>query len=134
MSEPVAPIASASAGRGVGRALLLFMGAQIVVIGVIAVVLTRFVWSSADAARAVQVSAWVAVVVQGITFAIARLVAREQVIAAWGLGVLLRFAVVAVWAFLAVPALGLTAGPALMSLVLFFFVSTLVEPLFLNVR
>jgi hypothetical protein len=114
--------------------LLLFMGAQIVVVGIIAVVLTRFVWSSADAARAVQVSAWVAVVVQGITFAIARLVAREQVIAAWGLGVLLRFAVVAVWAFLAVPALALVAGPALLSLVVFFFVSTLVEPVFLNVR
>jgi hypothetical protein len=31
-----------------------------------------------------------------------------------------------------VKALGFAAGPALLSLVIFFFVSTLVEPLFLN--
>jgi hypothetical protein len=76
---------------------------------------------------------WVALGVQVLTFAIVRLVGHEQVIAAWGLGVLVRFAVVAVWAFLLVPALGLAATPALIALVSFFFVSTVVEPLFLNI-
>jgi hypothetical protein len=36
------------------------------------------------------------------------------------------------WGLLGIKALGLLVGPALMSLVLFYFVSTLVEPLFLN--
>lgn len=69
---------------------------------------------------------------QTFTFAVARLVARQQVIAGWGLGVLLRFASVAFWALLGIKALGLVAGPALLSLVVFYFLSTLVEPLFLN--
>ena len=45
---------------------------------------------------------------------------------------LLRFATVGAWAFLGIKALGLPSGPALLSLVGFYFVSTLVEPLFLN--
>ena len=69
---------------------------------------------------------------QSVTFAIARLVARENVIAGWGLGVVLRFATVAFWAFLGIKALGIPSAPALLSLVTFYFVSTLVEPLFLN--
>lgn len=35
-------------------------------------------------------------------------------------------------ALLGIKALGLVAGPALLSLVVFYFLSTLVEPLFLN--
>ncbi len=82
---------------------------------------------------AIMAAAWVAFGVQLLTFAIVRLVAREQVIAAWGLGVLVRFAVVALWAFVLIPALQLAATPALISLVAFLFVSTVIEPLFLNI-
>lgn len=119
---------------GIARAVLAFVVAQALLIAGVAWAVQRFIWTGASDAHAIQVSAGVAIVVQALTFAIVRLVAREQVIAAWGMGVLVRFAVVAVWAFVAIPALGLAAGPALLSLVLFFFVSTLVEPLFLNVR
>ncbi|MCU0618145.1 MAG: hypothetical protein MUD17_13815 [Gemmatimonadaceae bacterium] len=42
-------------------------------------------------------------------------------------------AVVALWAFVLVPALGLAPTAALIGLVTFFFVSTVVEPLFLNI-
>lgn len=122
-----------AAPRGVTRAIVGFTVAQLALVLLASVVLSRFVWTSADGARAIHASAWLAVCVQVITFAIARLVARQQVIAGWALGVVLRFAVVGVWAFLGIKALGLEAGPALLSLVLFFFVSTLVEPLFLNV-
>lgn len=118
--------------RGIMRALLAFTVAQAVLVAAIALVLMRFVWTDVESARAIQASAWLAVGVQVVTFAIAKLVARQQVIAGWGLGVVLRFAMVAFWAFLGIKALGLSAGPALLSLVLFFFVSTLVEPLFLN--
>lgn len=125
MSEAPAP-------SGVVRAIVLFTAAQAVLITVIAVVLSKFVWSDLEGARAVTMSAWVAAGVQVITFAVAKLVARQQVMAGWGLGVVLRFAVVAAWAFLGIKALGLAPVPALLSLVIFFFVSTVIEPIFLN--
>jgi len=114
------------------NAVLAFAVAQALLVGLLAFGLTQLVWTDGESARAVRVSAWLAVVVQLFTFAIARLVAREQVIAGWGIGVLLRFATVAAFGFFGVEALGLPSGPALMSLVGFYFVSTLIEPLFLN--
>lgn len=116
-----------------GRGLVLFTLAQAVLVTLLAMGLSRFVWTDPASVHAIRVGAMLAVGVQLLTFAIARLVARQQVIAGWGIGVLLRFAVVAGWAFLGIPALGLVPGPALLSLVAFFFGSTLLEPLFLNV-
>ncbi len=118
--------------RSVGRSIALFAVAQALLTFVVALVLTKLVWTDAAAVRAVTASGWLAVGVQLVTFAVARLVARQQIIAGWGLGVVLRFAIVAFWAFLGIKALGLVAGPALLSLVVFLFVSTLIEPLFLN--
>ncbi len=118
---------------GVLRSIVLFTVVQAVIIALVAYGLSQFVWTDAAAARAIRASALLAVSVQCITFAIARLVARSQVMAGWGLGVVLRFAIVAFWAFLGIKSLGLSDGPALLSLVTFFFVSTLIEPLFLNV-
>ena len=112
--------------------LLRFSLAQAALVVLVAFLLTSFVWTTPQEGRGVRVSAWLAVGVQVVTFAIARLVARQNIMAGWGLGVLLRFATVAMWAFLGVKALGLPAGPTLFSLVIFFFVSTLIEPLFLN--
>ena len=119
--------------KGVLRSVLIFALAQALLIAAIALVLARFVWADDAGARAIQASAWLAVAVQLVTFAIARMVARENVIAGWGLGVLLRFAMVAFWAFLGIKAFGLAETPALMSLVIFFFASTLIEPIFLNI-
>lgn len=113
------------------RSLLLFTVAQLVLLMVVGLVLTR-VFAAPGDMSAIMTAGWVALGVQCLTFAIVRLVGREQVIAAWGLGVLVRFAVVALWAFLLIPALGLAPTSALISLVTFFFVSTVVEPLFLN--
>ena len=115
-----------------GRALLGFTAAQGTIIVVAMLVMQRVIWTDAAAASAVRASAWLAFAVQSFTFVVARLVAREQVIAGWGLGVLLRVASLLFWAFLGIKALGLVSGPALISLVVFYFVSTLVEPLFLN--
>jgi hypothetical protein len=113
-------------------ALFRFVVAEGIVIALLAWVLCAWAWTDAAARGAVQASAWLAFGVQIVTFAIARLVAREQVMAGWGLGVLIRFATVAGWAFLGAKALGLPLVPALLSLVAFYFVSTLIEPLFLN--
>lgn len=120
------------ASTGVMRAVMRFALAQAGLIAVLWVVLTRFVWTDADAVHAVGISAVLAACVQVVTFLIAKLVARQQVMAGWGVGVLLRFVVVVVWAFLGIKALALAPGPALLSLVFFFFVSTLIEPIFLN--
>ena len=123
----------AAGSRGALRAVVMFTFAQALLITAIAMVLMRVVWTDDASVRSIQASAWLAVGVQVVTFAIAKLVSRENVIAGWGLGVLLRFAMVAFWAFLGIKALALAETPALMSLVIFFFASTLIEPIFLNI-
>jgi hypothetical protein len=134
MSTPTGVSASGAAGspRPMSRSVIRFTAAQAVVVAVLALVLSRFVWTDAASVHAITVSAWVAFVVQIVTFSICKLVAQQNVIAGWGLGALLRFATVAVWALLGIKALALPPNPALLSLVTFFFVSTLIEPLFLN--
>lgn len=114
------------------RPILRFTMVQVALVIALAALFTQTVWSSPDASAAVWASAWLAIVVQMVTFSIAKLVARENVMAGWGLGVVLRFATVGAWALLGIKALELPSGPALLSLVAFYFVSTLVEPLFLN--
>ena len=114
------------------KALWLFaaVAIAIVVVGGLALSL---VWPSAEGTRAIRASALVAVVVQLFAFGIMRLARKSNPIAAWGLGALLRFAVLTVYALVLVKSLGLASTPALVSLALFFFLSTLVEPLLLNV-
>lgn len=121
-----------SARGGLVRAVALFAVTQVVLLGLAGAALAWWFVGPGDRA-AIQAAAWLALGVQTLAFAIVRLVAQEQVIAAWGVGVLLRLAVVALWAFLLVPALGLAPTAALFALVAFFFVSTVVEPLFLNI-
>jgi hypothetical protein len=88
----------------------------------------------APAARhAIWVSAGVAVLVQLFAFAVARLTLRTNVVAGWGLGALLRMLALGIYALVIVRALGLESGAALISLATFFFLTTLIEPLLLNV-
>lgn len=86
----------------------------------------------AELARAVWTSAVIAFGVQLVAFAVARPFMATNPIAGWGLGSLIRFAVLMVYAFVGVKALGLASGPALVSLAGFLFVTMLVEPLFLR--
>ena len=125
---------TATLGRPVSimRSVVRFTAVQGLVVAVLAFLMCSLLWKDVPSRHAVVVSAWVAFVVQIFTFSICRLVARENVIAGWGIGSLLRFATVAVWGFLGIKALGLVPTPALLSLVTFFFVSTVIEPLFLN--
>lgn len=85
-----------------------------------------------EIARAVWSSAVIALAVQLLAYVIAKPFVKENPIAGWGLGSLLRFAVVMLHAFVGVTALGLQSGPALLSLVGFLFVTMLIEPLFLK--
>lgn len=85
-----------------------------------------------EIARAVWTSAVIALGVQLLSFVIARPFVATNPIAGWGLGSLLRMLVLVVYAVFGTKALGLVAGPALLSLVGFLFVTMLVEPLFLK--
>ena len=119
-------------GKALVTAVARFTVVQGAIVALLAFGLSRFVWTDAASQHAVVVSAWVAFFVQILTFSICKLVAQQNLVAGWGIGTLLRFATVGVWAFLGIKALGLTPSPALISLVTFFFVSTVIEPLFLN--
>ncbi len=83
-------------------------------------------------ATAIRASAIVAIAVQLVAFAVTRALARRHLIAAWGVGSLLRFLTLVVYALLAVKVLGLAPVAALVSLAAFLFLATLIEPLFLK--
>jgi hypothetical protein len=83
-------------------------------------------------AAAIWLSAAVAAVVQLAAFAITRAVAPQHLMAGWGAGSLLRFLTLVVYALVAVKVLGVAPVAALISLVTFLFLSTLIEPLFLR--
>ena len=108
-----------------------FAGVSVLLIAATAGVFALVYRAPADR-RAVGVSAGLALAVQCIAFVIVRRTSRENVMAGWGLGVILRFLVLGVYALVIVKALGLPSGTAMLSLAVFFFLSTLVEPLFLN--
>lgn len=84
-------------------------------------------FTSPASRRAVQLSAEIAYAVQLVGLAILVRLKRWNVVAAWGLTALLRFATLAAYGF-SLKALALPAVPALISLVTFFFVTTLAEP------
>ena len=113
------------------KSLALFAVASLLLIG-LAAGLMILIYQSPDAARAVWTSAAVAFSVQVIAFAIVKLSAKTNVMAGWGVGAILRFLVLGIYALVIVKALGLNSGAALVSLVAFFFVSTLLEPLLLK--
>jgi hypothetical protein len=106
----------------------------VVSLGVIAALawLLTFAFSTTADRHAIVVSALIAYVVQLCSFAIARTMAATNVTAGWGLGMLLRFVVLALYALIFLKMLGLPATAALVSLASFFFVSTLLEPVLLS--
>jgi len=91
-----------------------------------------FVYGDADERRAIVISGVVAFVVQLVSFAILQLTAEKNLIAGWGLGAIIRFLVFVVYALVIVKSLGLPSSAALISMAVFLFASTLVEPLFLK--
>jgi len=118
--------------RGTGRGLALYALGCLVAIGLAAGVFVA-VYRSPEERQAVLVSAMVALVVQLIAFAIARLLARGgNAIAGWALGAVVCFAALIVYGFVS-RALGLPSSAALVSLATFFFLTELIEPPLLTV-
>jgi len=82
---------------------------------------------------AIWVSAAVAVVVQLTAFALARLVGRGgNIMARMGSGALVRFVAVIAYALIVGLVVRLPVVAALLSLFVFFFLSTLLEPLLIK--
>ncbi len=102
--------------------------------GVLLLIAWLLVWIEPrpDFGRAVWASAAIAWCVQIVAFGIARAFVVKNPIAGWGLGSLLRFAVLLLYAFVGAGRLGLPLGPALLSLAGFLFVTMLLEPIFLR--
>ena len=113
------------------RKTAIFGVATATLISFVAWLLT-FGFPTAEDRRAIVTSAVIAFVVQLISFTIARAWSAKNVIAGWGLGMLIRFAVLAMYALFGASLLGATPTAALVSLVAFFFVSTLLEPVLLS--
>ncbi|HVE77413.1 MAG TPA: hypothetical protein VNA89_01010 [Gemmatimonadaceae bacterium] len=113
------------------KGLAAFAGLSLLLTAAAFALLTLGYESDADR-RALAVSAGVAYVVQLFTFAVVRLLARTNVIAGWGLGAALRLVTLAVYALVIVQAFALPISAALVSLAVFLFLSTLIEPLLLT--
>jgi len=113
------------------NAVARFAFATVAAIAFVAWLLT-LAMTGANAASAIGLSALVAAVVQIAAFAVTTSMASRNLVAAWGAGALVRMLTLVVYGFLAVKVLDLPPVPALISLVLFFFLSTLLEPVFLR--
>jgi len=70
--------------------------------------------------------------VQAVSFTLARLAARGNVLKAWGVGSALRLLTLVVYALVLVRPLGLPPVAALVSLASLFFVTTVLESLLLS--
>ena len=85
-----------------------------------------------SAHAAIVVGALVSFGVQMVAFTAAQAMARTNVMAAWGAGAVIRLVALAMYALMVVPRLGLPVSAALVSMALYLFVSTLIEPFFLK--
>ena len=94
--------------------------------------LLALAFDSAIERRSILVSAVLAFVVQLAAFAAVALASAANVMAGWGIGVLVRLLVLVAYALLVIQAIGLAPVAALISLAAFFFLCTLVEPLVLR--
>ncbi len=113
------------------KRFLAFTGTTLAVIAM-ALALLHAIFRAADARRALWIAAWTALAVQLVAFAVVRIIARRNVIAGWGVGVIIRFVALVVFALLGVPRLGLPLTAALLAMATYLFLTTLLEPLFLR--
>jgi hypothetical protein len=109
------------------KATIWFAAALLVIVLVVGRLLAIPFSSSADR-RAIVTSGVVAIFVQLCAFLLARRSAGPGLGSGWALGIGMRFIALIAYGVVAVGILGVPAPAALISLVSFFFVSTLIEP------
>jgi hypothetical protein len=109
---------------------------SLVLIAALALLFVRL-FPGADSAKAVELSAVVAFVIQLVTFWVV-LPPRKgpdlpgDMLLRWSAGAVTRFLALIFYGLIATKVLGLPAAPALLSLATFFFVTMLIEPLLLK--
>jgi steroid 5-alpha reductase family enzyme len=108
------------------RQFAIFAATTAAVIAVVGITLDQ-VFTGPDNHHALVVSAVLALVVQLVAFAVSRRLRRWNVIGAWGLGVAIRFVALVIYA-VGLKSWALAPVPALVSFVIFLFLSTLAEP------
>jgi hypothetical protein len=113
------------------KAFVFFSGATLLLVAAVGWVLSMAFHGPGDAA-AIRLSAVVAIVVQVVTFAAVKGVGTRNMVAGWGAGALIRLLTLFVYGLAAVKMLGLPPVAALISIATFFFLTTLIEPLFLK--
>ena len=103
------------------------------VLGGIAVVGTvAWVFTDGAGRQTVMVSAVLALVVQMTAFAVTRAMKERHLMLGWGLGSLLRFGALVLYAVIVARLWRAPVAPALLSFVGILFVTTVVEPVFLK--
>jgi hypothetical protein len=84
-----------------------------------------------DEARTIWITAVIALATQIAAFPVVRRLVAQNLMVGWGIGTLVRFLTLGVYALVVVLA-HLPVAPALLSLALFYFISSVIEPLFLR--
>jgi hypothetical protein len=110
-----------------GRQVLLMAGVVLVIGGLLAAI-----FRGPGDLQAIGISGAVALVVQSAAFSLSRMVGAGNVAARMGMGALMRFFALAIYAVLVIFVFRLPATAALISLAAFFFVSTVIEPLLIK--
>jgi hypothetical protein len=111
--------------------VLLFAVVSGVAIG-LAGLLFGLAYGGSAGRHAIVVSAVLAWVAQAMAFTIAWRLRVWNVMAAWTLGMILRLVVLGLYGLAGVRAFAVPPEPALVSMAVFFFLSTLIEPWFLR--
>ena len=110
------------------RQYAIFAATTAAIIAGVGLLLGSVAFHDGDGHHAVIVSGASALVVQLVAFAVSWRLRSWNVMGAWGLGVVIRFAGLALYAMLAIKVWALAPVPALVSFVIFLFLSTLAEP------
>jgi hypothetical protein len=108
-----------------------FALASLALIGIAAVALT-FLFRGPGDSQAIWISAAVAFGTQLAAFPLVRRLTAVNLTAGWGAGSLVRFLTLGAYGLLAALVFELPMTAALVSLALFYFVSMVIEPLFLR--
>jgi len=90
-----------------------------------------FIFRGADEVRAIWITATIALATQLAAFPLIKMLIKQNLMMGWGAGTLIRFLTLGVYALVVVLA-HLPVAPALLSLALFYFITSVIEPLFLR--
>ena len=124
-------VGSAPASR---QRLAGFAGFAIVslaLIGLAAIGMT-FLFRGPGDSQAIWISAAVAYLTQVAAFPAVRKLTASNLMVGWGMGSLVRLGTLLIYVLVGALVLKLSMTPALVSLALFYFVSMVIEPLFLR--